>query len=96
MLSKYKEVIDDYFSNEDPMCHIFLESLGNIQHDGPTHHDHHQDKTALLPLPLQLKLEFNTEHKQKLELNLKPPHPNKLKMKTELSTVELWLVYLIF
>ena len=26
------------------MCHIFLESLGNIQfnEDDPTHHDHHQ------------------------------------------------------
>ena len=42
---KYRDVLDDYFSTKDPMYHIFLETLGNIQVNGddPIHQDHDQE-----------------------------------------------------
>ena len=47
-------VLDDYFPIKTRMCHIFLESLGNIQfiEDDSSHHDHHregQDDQECLP-----------------------------------------------
>ena len=43
--SKYRDILDDYFSTKDPMYHIFLETLGQIQfnEDGLRHHVHNQD-----------------------------------------------------
>ena len=43
--SKYRDVLDDDFSTKDPMYHIFLKTLGNMQVNGvdPIHQDPNQE-----------------------------------------------------